>query len=290
VLALLALAYRGFFSETYFTLDDFEWMCFCKFHPEPLTVLWRDTLSQQFFRPVGELWYMAIYTADGNEVLPYQIGFLVVHLLNGVLAGWLASRLGDPALGRYVALVFTLNAVFMTYISLRFYFIFDTLGFSFHLVSLAFLILAQSKRPVLYGTISLAAALVGYFTREAYFTLPGAAVLVLGTRPGEGWSWHLLTSALALAAPACRRVGNGPGLEDRGNRGARRVWAGHDPRRGRSGAPPGRAGGDLARVCRLVSVSRARPPVGQRLHGARRLGVPRWRADGRGGRPKTTQP
>jgi hypothetical protein len=58
--ALVALAFGRFFSGTYFSQDDFVWLCFCKYYPEPLAVLWRDTLCRQFFRPVGELWYCGI--------------------------------------------------------------------------------------------------------------------------------------------------------------------------------------------------------------------------------------
>jgi hypothetical protein len=191
-LALLTLGYRRFFGGTYFTQDDFVWMCFCKYYPGPLRLFWQDSLAQQFFRPVGLLWYLGVFALAGNEVVPYQVGFLLVHLLNSCLAARLAGRLIDPSLGRCVGLVFALNALFVTGISPHYFYIFDTLGCFFFLVSLIFLSLAQDKRSVLYGTASLVAALASYLTKEAYFTLPAAAALVLGVTPGAGWDWSAL--------------------------------------------------------------------------------------------------
>jgi hypothetical protein len=191
-LAVLALAFGRFFQGTYFSQDDFVWLCFCRFYPAPLAVFWRDTLAQQFFRPVGELWYLTLFSFAGNDVVPYQVGFLVVHLLNGYLAARLASAWIGPPLGRYVWLVFTFNGLFVDRISPHYFFIFDSLGFTFFLLSLGCLGRAQIRRPLLYGTLSLVAALASYWTKEAYYTLPSAAVLTLGLNPGTGWSWPVL--------------------------------------------------------------------------------------------------
>jgi hypothetical protein len=187
--SLLAVAFWHFFGGTYFSQDDFVWLCFARFGSEPLSVLWRDTLAQQFFRPMGLLWYMAVFRFAENDVHAYQVFFLLTHVLNGCLAGWLASRLIHRSLGPYVWLVFTLNAVFVTGVSIHYFFIFDTLGCAFYLLSLSCLHLAQSRRPVLYGALSLLGALASYLTKEAYFTLPLAALLVLGAINGGLWSW-----------------------------------------------------------------------------------------------------
>jgi hypothetical protein len=77
-------------------------------------------------------------------------------------------------------------------ISIHYCYIFDTLGFTFFLLALLSLSAAPGKRFAVYGGLSLAAALASYLTKEAYFTLPGAAVLVLGAEPGKGWRWSVL--------------------------------------------------------------------------------------------------
>src|SRR5437879_8883550 len=58
---LLVLGFARFFDGTYFAQDDFVWLCFCKYYPEPVAILWRDTLCRQFFRPVGEFWWLGIH-------------------------------------------------------------------------------------------------------------------------------------------------------------------------------------------------------------------------------------
>jgi hypothetical protein len=188
---LIVLAYCRFFAGSYFTQDDYVWLCFGKFYANPPAVFWRDTLCGQFYRPLGQLWWWAMHAVGGERVVFYQVGFLAVHLMNSVLAGALAGRLcGKPIRGP-VALLFALNPLFVSPISIHYQFIFDTLGFGFYLLSLLLVSGGVRWRPKWVVMLSVLAAVASYFSKEAFFTLPAMIGLVLGIRePGNKWTWQ----------------------------------------------------------------------------------------------------
>lgn len=197
---LLAIAFSGFFAGTYFTQDGFVWLTVAKLHDEPLTVLWRDTQCGQFYRPVGRLWWYAVHTFAGRHVLPYQVLFLVSHLLNAALAMLLVRQLFNPKAAAAVFLFVALDPLFADPISSHYCFIFDTLGMNFYLLSLLLLMRAVQNDSKRLTGLSLLAALAAYFSKEAFFTLPAVAALSLGIQNDQTWKLQLLTSRVRYVA------------------------------------------------------------------------------------------
>lgn len=177
---LVILGYCRYFSGSYFTQDDYVWLCFGKFFAAPLSVFWRDTLCGQFYRPLTQLWFWCVHAIGGESVLPYQVAFLSIHLLNAGLAGLLARRIAGAEAGWLLALLFALNPLFLSPISGYFHYCGDTLGLTFYLATL-WLVSGQPFHPTMF-LLSLLTAALAYCSKEAYFTLPGALVLVLGLR------------------------------------------------------------------------------------------------------------
>ncbi|MBX3444873.1 MAG: hypothetical protein KF774_20905 [Planctomyces sp.] len=208
---LVLFAYAGFFKATYFAQDDYIWLCFAKFCDAPaLSLLYRDSLAGQFFRPVGQYWWMAVHAVSGDRVEPYQLAYLGTHLVNSVLAGMLIVRLCGRLLGAMTGLFVALNPIFVTPVSWYYLYVFDTLGCTGFLASLLLLVRCIRGGRVGAGLASLACALAAYFTKESYLMLPAAAALVVGIPESGGrwrfaearrhWRWLAAFSVLAVAA------------------------------------------------------------------------------------------
>jgi hypothetical protein len=189
---LIGVTFSRFFAGTSFTQDDFVWLCFCKFYPNPVEIFWRDTLCGQFFRPLGELWYLTVYSLAGRELIAYQVAYLAIHLVNALLLGTLTERFVSPRAGASVGLWFAINPLFISPISNYYCYCFDTLGFLFYLASLLCLTAVFSRRVWIAGATSLCCAVAAYFSKEAFFTLPGAILLIAGL-PGRDEPWQLAT-------------------------------------------------------------------------------------------------
>ena len=189
---LIGLCYSRFFDGTYFSQDDFVWLCFSKFHPFPIEVLWTDSLCGQFFRPLGQLWWVGMHGIAGDRVIAYQLAILTVHLCNGALVSHLVGRLVSRDAGIAALPLFVMNPLFVARISPYYCFIFDTLGFLFFISSITLAFVGRQSGRYWFCVISIFAALAAYLTKEAYFTLPAALVLVLGLTSGRTWSWKAL--------------------------------------------------------------------------------------------------
>jgi hypothetical protein len=199
-LGIVALGYCGFFAGTAFTQDDFVWLCFAKFYPEPLAVFWRDTLCWQFFRPMGQMWWQAIYFVASDTLWPYQVGFLLTHLVNALLVARLAGQFAGSVAGRFAGLCFALSPLFVESLSGHYLFIFDLLGFLFFssaLVSIG--VYARTGRST-WSVVSLLAALGAFLSKESYFTLPALVVVMLGLDDESRWSWTRLKPRLSWVA------------------------------------------------------------------------------------------
>ena len=190
--SLIGLCYSGFFDGTYFSQDDFVWLCFSKFHPFPMEVLWTDSLCGQFFRPLGQLWWVVMHGIAGDRVFAYQLAILTVHLCNGVLVSNLVGRLISSDAGVAAFPIFVMNPLFVARISPYYCFIFDTLGFLFFVSSITLALAGRDSGRNWLNSTAIVAALAAYLTKETYFTLPAALVLVLGLTNGRSWSWTKL--------------------------------------------------------------------------------------------------
>lgn len=194
-LGLIAVCYANFFTGTYFAQDDFIWLCFSKFHPTPWDVLWTNSLCGQFYRPLGQLWWVLVYRLGGDNVVVYQVAFLVVHLINAILVGRLVRRLVSPAAELLAFPFFLMNPLFVARISIYYCFIFDTLGLLFFLGSVLLLLNGLDHGRRWACLASLVLGLAAFFCKEAYFTLPGVLVLTVGLNQDRDWEWHRLKSA-----------------------------------------------------------------------------------------------
>ncbi len=189
-MGLVAVGLCGYFSGTSFTQDDFVWLYLSRFCPTPLDIFFRDALCGQFFRPLGQLWYVAVHSVAGASLFPYQAAYLGIHLFNSVLVGGLARRLAGPRTGALAGLFFVVNGLFVSPISNYYCYVFDLLGFCFYLLTLLLLGRASRQRSWLAGSASLLTALGAYLSKEAFFTLPAAIVLMSGiSAAGEAWMW-----------------------------------------------------------------------------------------------------
>ena len=189
VTLLVGLCYGAYWAGTYFSQDCFVWLCFAKFYETPQDLLFRNTLAGQFFRPVGEYWWLAVHAFAGDRVRAYQLAFLAVHFLNAGLASWLGLQIAGRGVGRVIFVLFALNPIFVAPVSNYYHYNFDTLGLAFYLSSLLLLSSACRRGNLWGGLLSLFTAVAAYFSKEAYFTLPAAAVLVIGvSQPGARWS------------------------------------------------------------------------------------------------------
>lgn len=192
-LALVALGLCGFFSGTSFTQDDFVWLYLSKACPTPTDIFYRDALCGQFFRPLGQLWYVAVHSMAGASLVPYQVAFLALHLCNSVLVGCLAQKLAGAQTGALLFLFFSINGLFISPISNYYCYVFDLLGFCFYLLTLLLLFRAYRQESWLAGCASLVTAVAAYLSKEAFYTLPGAILLISGfSVAGESWKWPVL--------------------------------------------------------------------------------------------------
>jgi hypothetical protein len=207
--------FSGYFAATYFAQDDYVWLCFAKFDSDPQRLLIRDSLAGQFFRPVGQYWWIAVHALAGYRVAAYQWVYLTVHLVNAVLAGILAGRLGDRRMAQSVTILFALNPVFIAPVSNYLLYIFDTLGFTWYLTALLLVLHACGHRSTFAGCLSLVAALLACFSKESYFTIPAAVAAVVivsrsqhlanaGRRSCMGWvAGHALVASGAWIWRSC---------------------------------------------------------------------------------------
>jgi hypothetical protein len=190
-LALVALGLSGFFAGTSFTQDDFVWLFLSKFCPTPADIFFRDALCGQFYRPLGQLWYVVVHSIAGASLIPFQAAYLGLHLFNSILVGCLARRLAGNQTGALAGFLFSINGLFISPISNYYCYVFDLLGFCFYLLTL--LLLFRTSNSWLTGVASLVTAVAAYFSKESYFTLPGAIALVSGfSAAGESWQWATL--------------------------------------------------------------------------------------------------
>jgi len=197
------VGFSWFFWGTCFTADDYYWLFFCDHAPPVVNLFLEDTLCREFFRPVGELWWMAADALGGGSRLGFQIAFLSLHLVDGFLAATLASRI---LLNREVFPVsfvaFTLNPLLVSQVTTHYFFAFDAVGLLFYLAGLLLLVEGRRRSSSLLSLCSVPCALLAYFSKEAFLTFPVAAFGVLFAvneddarrrrNVGEAWGWTIV--------------------------------------------------------------------------------------------------
>ncbi|HEV2446458.1 MAG TPA: hypothetical protein VGS58_11070, partial [Candidatus Sulfopaludibacter sp.] len=131
--------------------------------------------SSIFGRPLGSVWYRAIYHLAGLNPVPFHAANLVILALNIALAFALARRLsGSPETGAIAALLFCYRPQ-MAYLYFNTGFIYDVLCCFFYLAALL-LYVEVRRRGMLPGLGGLAGLCVLYIlalnSKEMAVTFP----------------------------------------------------------------------------------------------------------------------
>src|SRR5260370_3642454 len=205
VLAIAAIVASSFWraANFFFLSDDFILLKYARSPVYSYRVFFTTAGGDGFYRPLASLSMTLTSSCAGtNPIYWHSFGF-ALHAMNSILVFLLAWRLGFSRLGAcFASALFAVHATrpeAVVWIAARS----DLLATFFVLLALLFFIRsleASGSRAVFFGSVSLVAMVLGFFSKESSYTLPFLLVVLLASKGALRERWYTLAPFFAAAA------------------------------------------------------------------------------------------
>lgn len=154
-------------------------------------------------RPLGELWYRAMFALAGFHPQPFRIALLMLGLVNVALFAWLVRLVSDsPRVIAFAAILFAFHTRLME-VWFRTAVIYDALCFTFFYLAVCLYLSARRRDqyPGMWRSMAITASFIAALdAKEMAVALPVALLLYELLLREFRWRNMLLPGALSLLA------------------------------------------------------------------------------------------